>query len=294
MNFNAKKLCSISIENSMPVSERQKWLGQERYFRYSWTHVFYNWKRHRVMAGEKVRKALLNMPVSRRRVIELGCGAGDGLFDVYDVCSDIKEIEWFGLDLNYQQIIAGKRRSQFRVTERNMQPIHFLTADLFRLPLADASVDLLLCCEVIEHLTNPTIALAEMTRILKPGGYAFITTPNPDNLVELVGYVVDRLTRGSLKRLFWAGHDEISAPAMDAEAGLGHVSVYPFKTWRNWLKKAGLDVIQKVRGPMVFGGPFFDRHFFMSGLMIALDPLFDRLPGRFMLSNNIGILCCKK
>lgn len=241
-----------------------------------------------------MRTALLNMPVSRRRVIELGCGAGDGLFDVHEVCSDIEAIQWLGLDLNYHQLSAGKRRSQFRVAERNMQPINFLTADLLKLPLADSSIDLLLCCEVVEHLPDPLTAFAEMVRILKPGGYAFITTPNPDNLIERVGYFIDRLTRGCLKRLFWAGHDEISAPALDAEAGLGHVSVYPFKTWRNWLKNAGLEVIQKVRGPMIFGGPFFDRHFFMSGLMIALDPLLDRLPGRFLLSNNMGILCCKQ
>jgi ubiquinone/menaquinone biosynthesis C-methylase UbiE len=289
-----KRLHPMPVEDSMSPSERKQWLGQERYFRYSWTHAFFNWKRHRIMAGEKVRTALLNMPSKRRRVIELGCGSGDGLFDVYDVCSDIEGIQWFGLDLNYPQISAGKRRSRFRVTERNMQLINFLTADLFRLPLADASLDMLLCCEVVEHLPDPQIALAEMARILKPGGYAFITTPNPDNLVERVGYAIDKLTRGFLKRRFWAGHDEISAPVLDAEAGLGHVSVYPFKTWRNWLEKVGLEVIQKVRGPMVFGGPFFDRHFFISGLMIALDPVLDRLPGRFLLSNNMGILCCKK
>jgi len=278
----------------MSEGERKQWLGQESYFRYSWTHAFFNWKRHRIMAGRKVRTALLNMPSKTRRVIELGCGSGDGLFDVYDVCSDIRGIQWFGLDLNHSQISAGKRRSRFRVSERNMQPINFLTSDLFSLPLAEASLDMLLCCEVVEHLPDPQAAIAEMARILKPGGYAFITTPNPENLVERLGYVTDKVTRGALKRLFWAGHDKISAPLMDAEAGLGHVSVFPFKKWRNWLEKAGLKVIQKVRGPMVFGGPFFDRHFFISGLMIALDPFLDRLPGRFSLSNNLGILCCKQ
>jgi ubiquinone/menaquinone biosynthesis C-methylase UbiE len=278
----------------MSANERQQWLGQEKYFRYSWTHAFFNWKRHRIMAGEKVRTAMLNMTSKRRRVLELGCGSGEGLFDVYDVCSDIKGIKWFGLDLNYGQISAGKRRSQFRVSDRNMEPINFLTADLFRLPFADASLDMILCCEVVEHLPEPQIAIEEMVRILKPGGYALITTPNPENLVERAGYAIDKLTRGALKRFFWAGHDKISAPVLDAEAGFGHVSVYPFKKWRGWLEKAGLKVLQKVRGPMVFGGPFFDRHFFISGLSIALDPLLDRLPGRFLLSNTMGFLCCKR
>ncbi len=86
------------------------------------------------MAGEKVRTALLNMPYKTRRVIELGCGSGDGLFDVFDVCSDIEEVNWYGLDLNFPQVFAGKRRSRLRVTKRNMQSINFLAADLFSLP----------------------------------------------------------------------------------------------------------------------------------------------------------------
>jgi ubiquinone/menaquinone biosynthesis C-methylase UbiE len=288
-----EKLHPIRIENSMTASERKQWLGQESYFRYSWTHAFFNWKRRRIMTGKKVRTALLNIPSKKRRVVELGCGSGDGLFDVYDACSDIEGIQWFGLDLNYSQISAGKRRGFCRVTERNMQPINFLTADLFRLPLADASLDMLLCCEVVEHLPDPQIALAEMARVLKPGGYAFITTPNPDNLVERVGYAIDKLTQGYLKRLFWAGNDEISAPPLKAEAGLGHVSVYPYKLWRNWLESAGLPAVRKIRGSMLFGGPFFDRHPFFAGCAIALDPLLDLLPGRYLLSNNMGILCRK-
>jgi ubiquinone/menaquinone biosynthesis C-methylase UbiE len=146
-----EKLHPIRIENSMTASERKQWLGQESYFRYSWTHAFFNWKRRRIMTGKKVRTALLNIPSKKRRVVELGCGSGDGLFDFYDACSGIEGIQWFGLDLNYSQISAGKRRSSFRVTERNMQPINFLAADLFRLPLADASLDMLLCCEVVDR-----------------------------------------------------------------------------------------------------------------------------------------------
>lgn len=246
------------------------------------------------MAGRKARKALLDMPHKTRRVIELGCGSGHGLFDVFDVCSDIDGINWYGLDLNFAQILAGKQRSGLRENMRNMRPINFLAGDLFSLPFADNSLDLLLCCEVVEHLYTPYAAIDEMARILKPGGYAFITTPNPENLIERMGYAIDKLTRGALKRLFWTGHDEISAPSLDAEAGLGHVSIYPYKKWRTWLEKAGLKVLQKIRGPMVFGGPFFDRHFFISGLMVVLDPILDRLPGRLLLSNNIGMLCRKQ
>lgn len=47
------------------------------------------------------------------------------------------------------------------------------------IPLPDASVDLVLCCEVLEHMdVDPMFMLAEINRITKPGGHLFLTTPN--------------------------------------------------------------------------------------------------------------------
>ncbi|MCS6925370.1 MAG: class I SAM-dependent methyltransferase [Candidatus Binatia bacterium] len=46
------------------------------------------------------------------------------------------------------------------------------------LPYADASFDVVLLVEVIEHLENHRIALSELARILKPGGILILTTPN--------------------------------------------------------------------------------------------------------------------
>jgi len=57
-------------------------------------------------------------------------------------------------------------------------------------PYADASFDLVIMCEVIEHLAeNPTHVLEQIYRVLKPGGRVLISTPNItrfDNIVKLV------------------------------------------------------------------------------------------------------------
>ena len=46
-------------------------------------------------------------------------------------------------------------------------------------PYEDASFDGVLFCEILEHLTvNPTFTLTEIHRILKPGGFVLVTTPN--------------------------------------------------------------------------------------------------------------------
>jgi SAM-dependent methyltransferase len=48
-----------------------------------------------------------------------------------------------------------------------------------RFPFDDATFDLVTCCEVIEHLTqNPVHALAEIHRVLRPGGWLVLSTPN--------------------------------------------------------------------------------------------------------------------
>ncbi len=49
-------------------------------------------------------------------------------------------------------------------------------------PLKDHSVDLVICCETIEHLPNQYFLFQEVNRILKTGGTFILTTPNTSSL----------------------------------------------------------------------------------------------------------------
>ncbi|MFB9721796.1 class I SAM-dependent methyltransferase [Planobispora longispora] len=46
------------------------------------------------------------------------------------------------------------------------------------LPLASASVDVVVFSEVIEHLVDPDAAILELHRVLRPGGHLLLSTPN--------------------------------------------------------------------------------------------------------------------
>ncbi len=50
--------------------------------------------------------------------------------------------------------------------------------NLIDLPLADASVDLVVNFQVIEHLWDQAAFIAECRRVLRPGGELLISTPN--------------------------------------------------------------------------------------------------------------------
>ncbi len=76
--------------------------------------------------------------------------------------------------------------------------IQFHAADLDqpRLPLATGSVSLLVAVEVIEHMENPGLVLAEIRRVLAGNGRALLTTPN----VHSIEARLRMLLLGSLKQ----------------------------------------------------------------------------------------------
>jgi SAM-dependent methyltransferase len=55
--------------------------------------------------------------------------------------------------------------------------LHRVVGDVHHLPFASGSVDLVLLSEVLEHLHDPALALAECARALRPGGLLVLTTP---------------------------------------------------------------------------------------------------------------------
>jgi len=63
----------------------------------------------------------------------------------------------------------------------------FVQADLNRspIPMPDASADIAISIETIEHLENPRAFCRELVRIAKPGGWILVTTPNQRSVVSL-------------------------------------------------------------------------------------------------------------
>jgi len=57
-----------------------------------------------------------------------------------------------------------------------------VVSDITAIPAPDASFDAILCSEVLEHVPEPTHALDEFARLLKPGGVMILTAPFASNV----------------------------------------------------------------------------------------------------------------
>ena len=64
----------------------------------------------------------------------------------------------------------------YKGTEGRYSHIDYVS-DITSIPVAEASFDVILCTEVLEHVPRPIEALQEMVRITKPGGRLFLTAP---------------------------------------------------------------------------------------------------------------------
>jgi ubiquinone/menaquinone biosynthesis C-methylase UbiE len=77
--------------------------------------------------------------------------------------------------------------------------------DVQHLPFAAATFDLAICNHVLEHVGDAAAALAELHRVLKPGGRLICQTPFA---TRLTGTFEDPLLQSTADRLFFYGQED--------------------------------------------------------------------------------------
>lgn len=99
-----------------------------------------------------------------REVLEAGCGEGYGADLIAGVARRV-------IGLDYDEATVAHVRSRYPRVE-----IHH--GNLAALPLSDASVDVVVNFQVIEHLWDQPQFVGECLRVLRPGGLLLMSTPN--------------------------------------------------------------------------------------------------------------------
>jgi ubiquinone/menaquinone biosynthesis C-methylase UbiE len=96
------------------------------------------------------------------RVLDVGCGTGDHVRIMAPLVAPGPAV---GVDLSATLIACAQRRAA-----PGLAPVSFQVGDACGLPFADAAFDRVVANQVLLHLADPWRAVAEMRRVLGPGG----------------------------------------------------------------------------------------------------------------------------
>lgn len=149
------------------------------------------------------------------RVLDMGCGAGRHAFAMYQRGADV-----IALDQDADEL-AGVGEAFGAMRDRGEVPpgaeADVKQGDALDLPFPDGEFDRVVAAEVLEHIPDDERAIAELVRVLRPGGTMAVTVP-----------------RWLPERVCWA----LSAAYYEVEGG--HVRIYTRRGLRTRLERAGL------------------------------------------------------
>jgi SAM-dependent methyltransferase len=120
---------------------------------------------------DDVRPYLLKYMARSGPILEAGCGPGR-----YVLYLSALGFNVIGLDFSARALAMCK---QYALSREPSDIAGLLQGDVSALPIADGSCAGYISLGVVEHSPDPRRVMGEAYRVLRPGGFAVITTPNP-------------------------------------------------------------------------------------------------------------------
>lgn len=117
---------------------------------------------------ERLEQWLASCHASLRgmRAVDVGCGGG-----IVSARLGAAGASVVGVDRSMPSLLAATAGCRPRTTG-------WIRADAGAIPLADGVADIALLCDVLEHVAAPEIAIREAARVVRPGGFVFVSTLN--------------------------------------------------------------------------------------------------------------------
>ena len=153
------------------------------------------------------------------RVLDVGAGFGRHVFECARRGADVVALDYAEDEVVETRATLGGMVGAGEIDIERFKGV--LRGDATKLPFADDSFDIVITSEVLEHIQDDVAAIAEMVRVLKPGGQFAATVP---------AWLPEKIN--------WLLSDEYHAPKSEG----GHVRIYSATELAAKLRTAGLDV----------------------------------------------------
>lgn len=131
-----------------------------------------------------------------QKILDAGCGRGFYVkaLSFYDFPKEIH-----GIDINSEYI---KKAEKLALSDKR---IKIAEGSIYKLPYKDNFFDVVICSEILEHLTDEKKALQEIRRVLKPGGSLIATVPhhNFPFLWDPLNWILMRLFNTHVNKNIW-------------------------------------------------------------------------------------------
>lgn len=142
----------------------------------------------------RFREMLIEIPRSSALVVaDLGCGPKIRAFNVLKA-NGVQISKYIGIDP-----LISKETLELNKDIKNI----FLIPSQFdtQIPLDDSSVDLIISCAVLEHIEYPKHIINDISRVLKSGGKAILTTPTPKakTILEFLSFKMGLISEREIK-----------------------------------------------------------------------------------------------
>ncbi len=173
-------------------------------------------------------------------VLDMGCGAGRHAFELYRRGAHVVAFDRDETELTAVASMFGAMELEGEIPEGASATA--VTGDALNLPFPDGSFDKIVAAEILEHIPNDMAAMAELLRVLKPGGRLAVTVPSwlPERICWALSEAYHTAPGGHV-RIYTRAELEAKLKATGFEVG-GHHHAHGLHAPYWWIKCAvGVD-----------------------------------------------------